>query len=54
MDDDGTEAFDFILDYGDRLIAAQEKSIFVPVAAKYSSDPGDVVRRHGISFRRRS
>ncbi len=38
-EDTGDEAFDAVIDCGDRLIVFQAKSTFVPVEAKYSSDP---------------
>jgi len=36
--DDGDEAFDAIIDFGDRLVVIQAKSTFAPADAKYASD----------------
>jgi len=39
--DDGTEAFDFVIDSGPTLVVAQLKSTFVPVIPKYADNPKD-------------
>jgi hypothetical protein len=37
--DDGNEAFDAVIDFGDRLVVIQAKATFAPVEAKYAPDP---------------
>src|SRR5438552_17045646 len=49
--DDGDEAFDAIIDFGDRLVVSQAKSTFAPADAKYASDSetffGGMASRYG-------